>query len=79
MDKYIKLTRSRVTPLDTALQAIRLLDAAGELAIRQGNTDLMFTVADKFIDLAGRLSPPLEEEEEDTGEDEGEFKIGFQA
>lgn len=74
--RYVRLTKNNFTPAATCYQAIRILDHAAEIAIRTGDTELMFQVADKFVDLATRLSPG--EEEEYNEEDEEAPKIfGF--
>jgi hypothetical protein len=74
--KYIRLSKSNFTPSDTCYQAVRILDTVAEQAIRTGDTDLMFRVAEKFVDLASRLSPG-EEYDEGEAEEPAKHKLGF--
>lgn len=79
--RYVRLTKTKFTPSDTCYQAVRILDTAAEIAINTGNTELMFQVADKFVDLASRLSPGEEEEyneeEEESEAEEPPARFGF--
>ncbi len=77
--RYIRLTKSNFTPAGTAFQAVRILDHFAEQAIRTGDSELAFQVADKMMDLASRLSPGEEEEynEEEEESDTPKPIFGF--
>jgi len=76
--RYIRLSKNNFTPSATCYQAVRILDTVAEQAIRTGDTDLMFQVAEKFVDLASRLSPGEEEEyDEEEAEEPIKHKLGF--
>lgn len=74
--RYIRLRKSNFDAIGTCYQAVRIYDTIAEIAINTGNTELMFEAAEKFVDLAVRLSSSDETDEEP--QEDRKFPVGFQ-